>query len=559
MSEAVTSRGLIARESATEASEWSAASADIVVGKDILELLSSSMYVDPMTIYREYTQNSADAIDEARANGLLSSRASGRVSISINPVGRVIRIRDNGTGIPWSDFCQRLSSLGASKKRGTEARGFRGVGRLAGLGYCQELIFRSRASTEKLVSEMRWDCRVLKSALRSANNSQRLAEIVQSIVSARRVPANDYPDHFFEVELKGVIRHRDDRLLNPVAVAEYLSQVAPVPFSPEFTFASEIEAALAPHVNLANLDIRINDSESPIFRPHRNSVPLNEVAMDKTTQLEIAALNDVDGNVAAIAWVAHHGYYGALPAKALVKGIRLRSGNVQVGDNNLLEGMFSETRFNAWAIAEVHVVDKKVLPNGRRDHFEHSAHLDNLLNQLTPLIREIARRCRDSSIARKWVREFDTHKQAVLDETKVVRRGGLSKTALKSRSDSIAKSLKAIDKIVATRHIDEETRKELSEKAAALHASAMRVLKGEASEVDPLEHFRPVEQRLYRNVISLIYECSANRAAAISLVDKLLTRLGTTNLSKTTKKQKTTSNPRSRKIANKLGRRSAKR
>jgi len=559
MSEALTSRVLTARESATEASEWSAASSEIVVGKDILELLSSSMYVDPMTIYREYTQNSADAIDEARGNGLLNTKTSGRVSITINPVGRVIRIRDNGTGISWSEFFQRLSSLGASKKRGTEARGFRGVGRLAGLGYCQELIFRSRASTEKLVSEMRWDCRVLKSALRSSNNSQRLAEIVQSIVGARRVPANDYPDHFFEVELKGVIRHRDDRLLNPMAVAEYLSQVAPVPFSPEFAFASEIEAALAPHVNLANLDIRINGSESPIFRPHRNSFPLNEVATDKTTQLEIAALNDVDGNVAAIAWVAHHGYYGALPNKALVKGIRLRSGNVQVGDNNLLEGMFSETRFNAWAIAEVHVVDKKVLPNGRRDHFEHSSHLDNLLNQLTPIIREIARRCRDSSIARKWIREFDTHKQVVLDESKVVRRGGLSKTALKSRSDSIAKSLKAIDKIVATRHIDEGTRKDLSEQAASLHASAVRVLKGDATEVDPLQHFRPVERRVYRNIISLIYECSANRAAALSLVDKLLARLGTTNLSKTPKKQKPTSAPQSRKITNKRGRRSAKR
>ena len=42
----------------------------VAVGKDILELLSSSMYVDPMTIYREYIQNAADAIDEAVDQGL---------------------------------------------------------------------------------------------------------------------------------------------------------------------------------------------------------------------------------------------------------------------------------------------------------------------------------------------------------------------------------------------------------------------------------------------------------------------------------------------------------
>jgi len=70
---------------------------------------------------------------------------------------------------------------------------------------------------------------------------------------------------------------------------------------------------------------------------------------------------DIDGNLAAIAWVVHHGYYGALPMKALVKGLRLRSGNVQVGDHALLESMFTETRFNGWAIGEVHVIDKKVM------------------------------------------------------------------------------------------------------------------------------------------------------------------------------------------------------
>ena len=48
---------------------WQGLADEIVIGKDILELLSSSMYVDPMTIYREYAQNAADSIDEARAAG----------------------------------------------------------------------------------------------------------------------------------------------------------------------------------------------------------------------------------------------------------------------------------------------------------------------------------------------------------------------------------------------------------------------------------------------------------------------------------------------------------
>ena len=42
----------------------------VIVGKDLLELLSSTMYVDPLTIYREFIQNATDAIDKADEEGL---------------------------------------------------------------------------------------------------------------------------------------------------------------------------------------------------------------------------------------------------------------------------------------------------------------------------------------------------------------------------------------------------------------------------------------------------------------------------------------------------------
>jgi molecular chaperone HtpG len=65
---------------------------EIVVGKDILELLSSSMYVDPITIFREYIQNSADSIDQAREHGFLSPDERGHVDISLDAIGRTIKI-----------------------------------------------------------------------------------------------------------------------------------------------------------------------------------------------------------------------------------------------------------------------------------------------------------------------------------------------------------------------------------------------------------------------------------------------------------------------------------
>src|SRR5947209_11059459 len=120
----------------TPEAPWAYREESIVVGKDILEVLSSAMYVEPLAIYREYIQNAADSIDEARRTGVLAPKEAGNVEIDIDLEERTVTIRDNGTGIPAPEFESRMTSFGASAKRGTTARGFRGVGRLSGLAYC---------------------------------------------------------------------------------------------------------------------------------------------------------------------------------------------------------------------------------------------------------------------------------------------------------------------------------------------------------------------------------------------------------------------------------------
>ncbi|TIO06252.1 MAG: molecular chaperone Hsp90, partial [Mesorhizobium sp.] len=118
-----------------------------------------------------------DAVDAAHNSGVLAADELGRVNISVDSESRTVKIRDNGCGIPFPQFAQKLTALGGSAKRGTLARGFRGVGRLAGLGYAQELIFRARVAGETKVSQLRWDCRLLKSALREAGNDRGVAEL----------------------------------------------------------------------------------------------------------------------------------------------------------------------------------------------------------------------------------------------------------------------------------------------------------------------------------------------------------------------------------------------
>ena len=44
---------------------------EIIIGKHTLESLTSGMYADPYVVFREYIQNSTDAIDSAYKEGVL--------------------------------------------------------------------------------------------------------------------------------------------------------------------------------------------------------------------------------------------------------------------------------------------------------------------------------------------------------------------------------------------------------------------------------------------------------------------------------------------------------
>ena len=76
---------------------------EYVFGAHILESLTTGMYRDSRTIYREYVQNSCDAIDAAIKAALLQE-GEGRIDIDIDATARRITITDNGTGIKSTDF-----------------------------------------------------------------------------------------------------------------------------------------------------------------------------------------------------------------------------------------------------------------------------------------------------------------------------------------------------------------------------------------------------------------------------------------------------------------------
>lgn len=384
---------------------------EIIVGKDILDLLAGAMYVNPLDVYREYIQNAADAIDQAQyAN--LQFVGEPTVSVSFDQANRSVTIRDNGISIPAGDFARRLTAVGGSQKRGTALRGFRGVGRLSGLGYCQELVFRGRAEGDTKVSELRWDGRALREKLRDNTFQGSLTELIRSIVTTTTLTASsaiNYPARFFEVELRKVSRLKNDQLLNEDIVRGYLSQVTPAPFSDQFAHREKINSYLASHGVRPSVRIELNDGKGPVVRNINNQFTAREGCPDKVIDVEFVEYLGVDGDVAAVGWICNHSYYGALSKRHGIGGIRLRAGNIQVGNETILAEFFPESRFCSWAIGEIHVVSKKILPNGRRDDFEPSNHYAHLQGEFLMLAKQIAKTIREKSIQRNRLRTVNNH------------------------------------------------------------------------------------------------------------------------------------------------------
>jgi histidine kinase/DNA gyrase B/HSP90-like ATPase len=502
---------------------WRSHSDAIIVGKDILELLSSSMYIDPMSLYREYIQNAADAIDDARSQGILAETDVGRVFIDHDVTSRTVWIRDNGCGLTRDQFEERLSSFGSSAKRGTKARGFRGVGRLAGLGYCQELVFRSRATGDPMVSEMRWDCRKIKATLRSPGDDLTLQDVVNEAVEIRSVAGAEWPDHFFEVELRGLVRQKNDLLLSPFAISKYLSQVAPVPFCPSFRFAEQIQSALTSHISLGDIDIRINGSDGPVYRPHRNELELQGARYDEFVDVELCSLSSLDGGVGAVGWILHHNYKGAVPT-AEIRGLRVRSGNIQVGGNDLFQDLFPESRFNSWCVGEIHTIDDRIVPNGRRDHYEQNIHFNHLTNHITPIARDISSRCRKSSIVRNVVRDFQRREVVVKEKLKAIRQGSIGLKAHRKLLREVEQNMTTMRQATTRELLGEDAKKSMLSAIQSLEKE-IKHTSGGRRLAKPLKTMPAARRRAYEQVFALIYECSNNQTNAHLLVERILSKL----------------------------------
>lgn len=358
------------------------------IGKDVIESLTLAMYDDPKFIYREYIQNSADQIDIAVENGLVTSHNDCKIEIKIDKIQRNISILDNGTGVPSDKVLPVLKSIAQGVKDRTKHKGFRGIGRLGGLAYCDRLIFETSYSGESTKSTLIWNAKELKQIINDRSKNEDASDVIDTITSLE-TNDEDTDKRYFNVILENV---SNDILLNNEEIYNYLSMVAPVPYKKGFIFQKNIyEESEKYNTTIDEYNLYLNNNQ--VFKEYTTSIyegeKHNKKRIDEIFDIEYFVIKNKHDKLLCWGWYSISSFVKQIPAVNIARGIRLRKNNIQIGDEKQLVKLFKEPRGSFYFFGEVHVVSPELIPNARRDYFTENSTFKFFEKELKAKFKEL--------------------------------------------------------------------------------------------------------------------------------------------------------------------------
>jgi hypothetical protein len=253
---------------------------------------------------------------------------------------------------------------------------------LAGLAYCHTLIFETSAAGEEKRTIIEFDAHTLCERMLDEDVDVDLLSLITEVVTVK-VEQEARTKHYFNVVMTGV--EDTDGILDVEKVREYLEQVAPVDFDKAFGWGKIIKSKLrvfgfAP--SSYNIFVSDGETRTPVMKAYRDTVISDRLRKleDNISEVETKSFT-FEGETVAYLWYARTSFYGTLQNEA-VKGIRVRKGNILIGDKTTLNHIFKDERFNGWLFGELHILSDRLIPNARRDEMEKNASYSAMIEEL---------------------------------------------------------------------------------------------------------------------------------------------------------------------------------
>ena len=371
-----------------------------MIGKRILETLTTSLYEEPIVVFREYVQNSLDSKIEAEKLG--KDTSGFRVNITIDKENATITIEDNGMGIPTSNFKDKMLRLSHSDKKDRPGHiGFRGIGRLSALPLCKKLAFESKYAEEDVINVCIFDAEKYAVELdkKEDNGVLRLIEDITSFSS--RQPCDDEGDQFFRVTIENYSTEIH-QLLASNSFEKDLKSLLPLRYSEEFSesklildkYREYMEHSLETYMCPVYLDGTL------LEKPYTNK----DIGVSGIIFWNVSMKQNDSSKKLGLMWFTFDTKIDAnnVWKKRNIHGILLRSKNMLMGSNSMFADQASKlpikTRTYKEMIAALYGVSGEMLiysedleDNAKRDWFRmslESAYLMNYMNTFLETLQQ---------------------------------------------------------------------------------------------------------------------------------------------------------------------------
>ncbi len=381
-------------------------------GGFVLETLTIGMYEETKNAIREYIQNGFDSIQRAITKLHQLNAGDGLIRIVYDEDGDGIRIRDNGAGLSAEKAVSTLTSIGASSKDFSTDAGFRGIGRLAGIAFCNTLTFTTKAAGESVLTEVVYDARKMREMMSPEEGSKYAAiELLKACVTARQsdIAASELP--FFEVSIRSLV-DAPIELTSPDYMEIFVAQVSPVDYRSDFPLLPQLkEYARSAPVPIETVTIVIEEP-GKVPRPIRKPYGAKYAVQGAPERIELSDHKFYTSPTNKWwAWVGKKDAPGSYLDEE-VRGIRMRAKNIQIDGTAVVREIFqrqnkSTGRYQDWFIGEIFVDPKAIVPNARRDGFEDDKTWKAIRGEIGSTI------CKDAGT---WAQEVSDESQLTLEK-----------------------------------------------------------------------------------------------------------------------------------------------
>jgi hypothetical protein len=424
-------------------------------------ILSHDLYPRKLEVVREYIQNASDAIEAFAAIAHLIDDTSEPV-IKLSIQGHSLLIFDNGIGMDAEEV-SKLRRIAYSEKRVGEEAGYKGIGRLAGIAVADKLKISSTSYGDPNLHHFEFRAREMREEV-SQNKKRGIQEPATAVINRHTTlwsTSIDPNDHYTIVEIRGISESWPE-LLDARALKEYIGDIAPVDFSPEFKWGPKISRWLAQYVpdySPKKIYLSMPDGDRVrIYKPYKDAMVIAE-----PDYIEIVDPTNPN-RLLGFCWFASRGQQILDRVRPVGKifsvdgddawdkkrfaGLVYKLFGFSIGDRSLpVRTLWGQSFPRAlWYTGEIHIIDKDVLPiTDRSDFIENDARkkLYKAAERIPSKLNKLAQEISDN---RKAFDDAEEFKEKLQDWKERLQKGQLEKSELKSVKRELYENLSNLQK-----------------------------------------------------------------------------------------------------------------